>query len=386
MATLSAPSTLIWFLAEFEATAAHYPETTAWHFVIACFKLCDLDVEEFLRHAPEEAQNKREEIVGDAKGLKEQVSRTCDAVTMARRRLRQALGKGGQERADEPLHRTAAARAVFDRAANLAHFRNDKLRPVDLFDALLEWMAQAPHEGKLAEFAGDMLLKIQHPPESEGEPRRPDDDGHKAVKGIAPAKKQQKSALAFFGRDITELARRGKLEPVIGRKDEILRVARIFSQKRKANPVLVGEPGVGKTGIVEGLAQRIASGECPEFLRDARIVEISMSALIAGTKYRGEFEERLQAVIKEAEQQPEVILFIDEIHTLVGTGAGGGSTMDAANILKPALARGSIRLIGATTTAEYRRDIERDPALERRFQAVWVEEISRRVRCAIRFG
>ncbi len=196
-------------------------------------------------------------------------------------------------------------------------------------------------------------------------------------KGVAPAKKQKKSALAFFGRDITELARRGKLEPVIGRKDEILRVARILSQKRKANPVLVGEPGVGKTGIVEGLAQRIASRECPDFLRDARIVEISMSALIAGAQYRGQFEERLQAVVKEAEAAPEVILFIDEIHTLVGAGAGGSSSMDGANILKPALARGSIRLIGATTTAEYRRDIERDPALERRFQAVWVEEPTR---------
>ena len=377
MATLSAGSTLIWFLAEAEAFAGHYPETTTWHFMIACFKLSDLDVEEFLRHAPEEAMNKRDEIMSDAQGLKEQVSRKCGAVTITRRRLRQALGKGGQERADEPLHRTAAARAVFDRAANLAHFRNDKLRPVDLFDALLEWISLTPHEGKLAEFAGAMLLKIQPPPEPEGGPRRPDDDGHKAVKGVAPAKKQpQKSALAFFGRDITELARRGKLEPVIGRKDEILRVARILSQKRKANPVLVGEPGVGKTGIVEGLAQRIASSECPEFLRDARIVEISMAALIAGTKYRGEFEERLQAVIKEAEQQSEVILFIDEIHTLVGAGAVGGS-MDASNILKPALARGSIKLIGATTTAEYRRDIEKDPALERRFQAVWVEEPTR---------
>ena len=198
------------------------------------------------------------------------------------------------------------------------------------------------------------------------------------MKGVAPARKEkQKSALASFGRDITELARRGKLEPVIGRKDEILRVARILSQKRKANPVLVGEQGVGKTGIVEGLAQRIAARECPEFLREARIVEISMSALIAGAMYRGQFEERLQAVVKEAEAAPEVILFIDEIHTLIGTGAGGGSSMDAANILKPALARGSIRLIGATTTAEYRRDIERDPALERRFQAVWVEEPTR---------
>ena len=183
--------------------------------------------------------------------------------------------------------------------------------------------------------------------------------------------------MAYFGRDITELAKQGKLEPVIGRKNEILHVARILSQKRKNNPVLVGEPGVGKTGIVEGLAQRISSHKCPEFLRSTRIVEISMPALIAGTKYRGEFEERLQAVIKEAEKQPDVILFIDEIHMLVGAGAAGAGAMDAANILKPALARGSIKVIGATTTAEYRQYIEKDPALERRFQVVWVEEPSR---------
>ena len=195
--------------------------------------------------------------------------------------------------------------------------------------------------------------------------------------GIAPAKEQQKTALFHFGGNLTELARLGKLEPVIGRKEEILQVARILSQKRKSNPVLVGEAGVGKTGIVEGLAQRIASRKCPEFLHAARIVEISMAALVAGTKYRGEFEARLQAVIKEAEEQPGVILFIDEIHTLVGAGAVGGSAMDASNILKPALARGSIKVIGATTTAEYRRDIEKDPALERRFQVVWVEEPSR---------
>jgi ATP-dependent Clp protease ATP-binding subunit ClpC len=378
MNTLSPCSTLMWFLAEFEALAAHYPETTAWHFLVASFKLCDLDMEEVLRSAPEEAQKNRQEIMDDAQGLKEVVERRCGAVTMARRRLRQALGKGRQGDAEAPLHRTAEARAVFDRAATLAHFRNDKLRPVDLFNALLEWVAQAQHEGKLAEFADDMLLRLQHPPGYENEPGRSKVEGHKAVRGVAPSKKQpQKSALAFFGRDITELARRGKLEPVIGRKDEILRVARILSQKRKANPVLVGEPGVGKTGVVEGLAQRIASRECPEFLRDARIVEISMSALIAGAQYRGQFEERLQAVVKEAEAAPEVILFIDEIHTLVGAGAGGSSSMDGANILKPALARGSVRLIGATTTAEYRRDIEKDPALERRFQAVWVEEPTR---------
>jgi ATP-dependent Clp protease ATP-binding subunit ClpC len=377
MNALSPGSTLIWSLAEFEAIAAHYPEITAWHFVIACFKLCDLDLEEFLRNAPEDAQKRREEILGDAKVLKEHVNRRCGAVTMSRRLLRHALGKGRQEKVDVPLHRTAEARAVFERAGNLAQSRSDKVRPVDLFDALLEWITQTAHEGRLAEFAGDMLARMQNAPEPGSEPRRADDQGHKAVVGVAPIRKQPKSALAFFGRDITELARRGKLDPVIGRKEEILRVAQILSQNRKANPILVGEPGVGKTGIVEGLAQRVASSECPAFLRNVRIVEISMPALIAGTQYRGQFEERLQAVIREAERQPEVILFIDEIHTLVGAGAVGGSAMDAANILKPALARGSIKLIGATTTAEYRRDIEKDPALERRFQAVWVDEPTR---------
>ena len=371
MRSLSAGSSLIWFLAEFEAIAAHFPETTPVHFQIACFKLCDLDIEEFLRHAPEEVQSKREEIMRDANELKTYVIPRCGDVVLARRRLRQQFRKKEQRKAEAPLHRTPEARAVFERAAKIAHFRGDKLRPVDLFEALMEWEYM-----EINGFPQDFPCGLQSPPKLESEPRQPNANAHKAVKGVAPAKKQQKSALAFFGRDITELARRGKLEPVIGRTDEILRVARILSQKRKANPVLVGEPGVGKTGIVEGLAQRIASSECPEFLRDARIVEISMSALVAGTKYRGEFEERLQAVIKEAEQQSEVILFIDEIHTLVGAGAVGGS-MDASNILKPALARGSIKLIGATTTAEYRRDIEKDPALERRFQAVWVEEPTR---------
>lgn len=374
---LSAGSTLVWFLAEFEAQSSGYSETTAWHFLIACFKLCDLDVEEFLRSVPENAQLRREEIIRDAQRLKEHVDLRFSGVAMTRRRLREALGKGPQQVAAGPMHRTAEARAVFNRAVNLAHIRKDKLRPVDLFDALIEWIAQAAPEGKLAAFADDLLSKIQHPPKPEDRPHGADAEGNKAVQSAAAGKKQQKSALVFFGRDITELARRGQLEPVIGRKDEILRVARILAQKRKANPILVGEPGVGKTGIVEGLAQRIASNECPDFLRNVQIVEISMSALIAGTQYRGQFEERLQAVVKEAEHKPEVILFIDEIHTLVGTGAGGGSTMDAANILKPALARGSIKLIGATTTAEYRRDIEKDPALERRFQAVWVEEPTR---------
>ncbi|MGC8915902.1 MAG: ATP-dependent chaperone ClpB [Thermoanaerobaculum sp.] len=181
-------------------------------------------------------------------------------------------------------------------------------------------------------------------------------------------------ALKQYARDLTELARAGKLDPVIGRDEEIRRVMQVLTRRTKNNPVLLGEPGVGKTAIAEGLAQRIATGDVPEVLKNRRIVALDMGALIAGTKYRGEFEDRLKAVIKEVvDSQGEVILFIDEIHTLVGAGAAEGA-MDAANLLKPALARGELRCIGATTLAEYRKYIEKDAALERRFQPVLVGE------------
>jgi ATP-dependent Clp protease ATP-binding subunit ClpB len=183
-------------------------------------------------------------------------------------------------------------------------------------------------------------------------------------------------ALDKYGRDLTEAARQGKLDPVIGRDDEIRRTVQILSRRTKNNPVLIGEPGVGKTAIAEGLAQRIVKGDVPESLRDRKLIALDMGSLIAGAKYRGEFEERLKAVLKEVtDSQGQLILFIDEIHTVVGAGAAQGA-MDAGNLLKPMLARGELRCIGATTLDEYRKYIEKDAALERRFQQVYVDQPS----------
>ena len=217
--------------------------------------------------------------------------------------------------------------------------------------------------------------------------RRPGYGGASATDGASGGGKGMESCptLKNFGRNLTELAKSGKMDPIIGRENETERVIQILSRRTKNNPCLIGEPGVGKTAVVEGLAQRIVAGKVPENLRDKVIVSLDLAAMLAGAKYRGEFEERFKSVMDEVRKNPNIILFIDEIHTIIGAGAAEGA-IDAANIIKPALARGEMQVIGATTIAEYRKHIEKDAALERRFQSVMVGEPTKEEALAILRG
>lgn len=280
----------------------------------------------------------------------------------ARRRMRELLGDGGYQRADEreAVHRSPECRTVYERAAEIARQAGASVKATPhLLAALLEMkdghVRQLLDEfgvdaGSLREAAGELPVEPQH-------------DGS----GTA--------YLDAYGTDITRSAREGKLPPVVGRREEMLQVLRTLGRDTKNNPVLIGEAGVGKTAVVQGIANRIAAANIHPAFQNKRIIQIDAADLVAGTKYRGDFEERMKGIISDASRDDDVILFIDEIHLLTGAGSAGGA-MDAANILKPALAHGGLKLIGATTPAEYRRHIEKDSAFERRFQPVRVEEPS----------
>ncbi|MER7174445.1 ATP-dependent Clp protease ATP-binding subunit [Streptomyces mesophilus] len=338
-----------------EARSGRALEVEPDHLLVGMGTLCRPDLPAILARGQQEP-GVRESIEADAQRVMESFARAGISPRRLRRSLREALVvEGGPGAGERPLSR--ATRRALRRATELAG--PEKAGTVHLLQAVL-----------------DELTPVgRHVLESYGI-----SDARAAFFHAVP----DTPHLDLYGRDLSALARAGKLPRLIGRGTELRTLARILIRQRKANAVLVGHAGTGKTGIVEGLAQRLASPGAPAELAGARIVELSMSALLAGAQYRGEFEARMQAVLAEARDAPDVILFIDELHTVLRAGGRGAS--DAANILKPALARGELRCVGATTPGEYRRDIEDDPALQRRFEVVWVDEPDRDEALAILDG
>jgi ATP-dependent Clp protease ATP-binding subunit ClpC len=303
----------------------------------------------------------------------EDVLSSCELdPTSLRRALRQRMGKGQAQSAEKTMHRSTACREVFQRAGDLTG-AGGQTTCIHLLAAILERPSAVISfvlEGagvKQDTLLGYVRAKLPPPGQAGGEPES-------VHLGAAQEVQEGTHFLDRYGRDLTQEAREGKLGPFIGRREELLQIIQTLARRSKNNPVLVGEAGVGKTAVVEALAVRAAEGKDPQALGGKRIIELNMGALVGGTKYRGEFEERLTRLLDEVRTHPEVILFIDELHNVVGAGRVEAGGMDAANLMKPALAKGDLRCIGATTIAEYRRYIESDPALERRFEKIIVAE------------
>lgn len=354
---------VVFSIAVAEAEYIQSAELEPEHFFLAMLKVEDVLGSGLIsRELPEkEAQEASAEIVAVVEFWKQQ-GLSCKRM---RRRLRYLVAESQEKKGEFSGHRSPRGRELFDAAEHLCtQYGNDRLTPIILLEACIEYES-APISTLFAEFGVQRERLLADLREHKGRsvavevPHRGDEREH---------------PLSKYGRDLTALARAGKLGPVIGREEKIKESARILAQRSKNNPLLLGDPGVGKTAVVEGLALYAAQDEAPEFLRKLHFVEISMSALLAGATYRGQFEERVQEVVAYAAKDKNLVVFIDEIHTLMGAGAAGNSTLDAANILKPALARGDLRCIGATTVDEYRKHIEPDGALARRFQIVWIDE------------
>ena len=370
--SLSPGAEAAWIIAAGEAAASGHEKIEAAHLLIGILSLSKLGAQAEAAGLDAAAAHRvRTEEAGIAKALAEVHLQS----TSLRRRARESLGRGPRNGPPtERLHRALTTKAVFAAAETLAgdggavtgaHFLAALTEGVDpITSRLLHEAGVSPSALRAAalEAAG-----ASSPPEN-------------------PRPQTGTPTLDRFGRDLTALALKGELGPVVGRRREILDVIQTLARSTKNNPVLVGEAGVGKTAIAEAIAIRGAEGKDAAVLGGKRIIELSVGALLGGTEYRGSFEERLTAIVNEARTHPEVIVFIDELHTLVGAGRAGQGAMDAANLLKPALARGELRCIGATTLDEYRRHIEEDPALERRFEKVLVEEPSREETLAILRG
>lgn len=367
MANLSIGSSVAWQIAAVEAGSAQHQYIEREHILIGILSLekkIKYDLEKSEAQAAHDLQVEYNTLLEVLGGFE------IDPAKI-RRDVRQRMGKGNFKHVEKVIHRSEACKKIFQRAIELAR-DSKEISCLHLLSAILE------DPGRII---GSVLkplgiepgvlqgLTLAYADQKQGLGKKPVGESHDEQEvGSFPA-----PFLDRYGRDLTREAREGMFGPFIGRRNEILQVIQTLARRSKNNPVLVGEAGVGKTAIVEALALRIVAGKDPRVLAGKRIIELNIGALVGGTKYRGEFEERLSHILKEVQANPEIILFIDEIHNVIGAGRAEGS-MDAANLMKPALARGDLRCIGATTIGEYRRYIEKDPALERRFEKIIVDE------------
>ena len=394
MRALSPAASVAWDVAASEAGGAGHPLIEKEHLLIGA---CSLEkAAQLLREKGRLTPELERALAAEHDALSEVLAGFALDPKGLRRQLRDRLGRGQHVHAGRTIHRSEACRGIFRRAAGQGEAPQTSslhlcaalfFEPGEVLSRLLgEAGIAAPALAQKA-LAAAAALPASPPPVLDAEPKgsngqdgleRPDGNG-KAPDPRSPGPKVAVDLphLEMYGRDLTRLAAEEALGPIIGRRREILQVLQTLARRSKNNPVLVGEPGVGKTAIVEAIALRAAQGKDKKVLGGKRIFELNLGALLGGTNYRGEFEERIQKVLAEASAHPQLILFIDEIHNLVGAGRVGEGSLDAANLLKPALARGDLRLIGATTIAEYRRYIEADAALERRFERIVVSEPSR---------